>query len=667
VLSTIFPKDAKRGNGRLEMVSKLLEFTISRHAKTPYDLLVRKYCPSETAHSTYSQVETLFKVILRRVLAWDLLGSTHNWDLLFLYVGKFVRLRKFELLRLDNLINSLRVTDIAWLAATNRNERMCRAEFEKRRQLLGNVVSFIFQNFIPTFLKANFYATEMGADSNSVFYFRHDVWSIREQQVLRSFISSNLQPVPRKSASGNSVFTRVVPKPDGSGRVITKFKAANEHLKLLQTVLKQTVWDVDDLPSHVRYQKNPHTFAAKRERPFYTIRALRDFLPRLESFRRRIMAGRKVVPPVFIVKTDISRCYDTLNRDMALDNADSILRRADAFWLYRFKMFNCRVLSPKYYGRFESIARYDDLSLDDVVHGIAKARALSIIIDNQPKELLSSAGLSSVLEAHLNKTTVRINRRPFKHIKGVPQGSCVSSVLCDIVYDAFLREHMKFDARTTILFRYVDDFLLISTDLNAAESFLSAMTNGFPEYGVHINPAKTVTNFAPHLERPNGTSDTVNFLGIGIEVRSLLPVFRVLESRSAIASSLSYGGGPAGHVLASKITRYLSHRLHRHSTTLIRLPEHRRLAYCCNICRNIGSRVSLMVRLWFRFVNPVFLGRVLRWCISRVVLALRASSRPSISKSSTRSIRWACIKGFECELQSPKFESTLKQLRGFYS
>ena len=45
------------------------------------------------------------------------------------------------------------------------------------------------------------------------------------------------------------------------------------------------------------------------------------------------------------------------------------------------------------------------------------------------------------------------------------------------------------------LSRFVDDYLLITTDLQKAKGFLSTMKKGHPEYGCFINPDKTTTNF----------------------------------------------------------------------------------------------------------------------------------------------------------------------------
>ena len=49
--------------------------------------------------------------------------------------------------------------------------------------------------------------------------------------------------------------------------------------------------------------------------------------------------------------------------------------------------------------------------------------------------------------------------------------------------------------RTGLLLRYVDDFLLITREPEAAKEFLTTLQRGIPEYNCHVNVDKTATNF----------------------------------------------------------------------------------------------------------------------------------------------------------------------------
>jgi hypothetical protein len=51
------------------------------------------------------------------------------------------------------------------------------------------------------------------------------------------------------------------------------------------------------------------------------------------------------------------------------------------------------------------------------------------------------------------------------------------------------------DQHCGCLMRFVDDFLLIITDLQAAKNFITAMHGGFEEYGILVNANKTKSSF----------------------------------------------------------------------------------------------------------------------------------------------------------------------------
>jgi telomerase reverse transcriptase len=47
-----------------------------------------------------------------------------------------------------------------------------------------------------------------------------------------------------------------------------------------------------------------------------------------------------------------------------------------------------------------------------------------------------------------------------------------------------------------VLMRWVDDYLLVTTNIDKARDFLRMMNEGHPEYGCFISRDKTYTNFA---------------------------------------------------------------------------------------------------------------------------------------------------------------------------
>jgi telomerase reverse transcriptase len=89
---------------------------------------------------------------------------------------------------------------------------------------------------------------------------------------------------------------------------------------------------------------------------------------------------------------------------------------------------------------------------------------------------------------------------------GIPQGSVLSSILCNIFYADLEKEKLPFLADSEgLLLRLIDDFLFISMNKDHANEFLQVMndgkpysmdlTPGHPQYGCSINMEKSLVNF----------------------------------------------------------------------------------------------------------------------------------------------------------------------------
>jgi len=103
--------------------------------------------------------------------------------------------------------------------------------------------------------------------------------------------------------------------------------------------------------------------------------------------------------------------------------------------------------------------------------------------------------------------------------RGIPQGSVLSTILCNFYYGnvetelldgVFTEENQRdvneesktesedrhsYPSHAHLLVRIVDDFLLVTTDRDTSMRFLSKMGVGIPHLGVQTNKTKTQTNY----------------------------------------------------------------------------------------------------------------------------------------------------------------------------
>lgn len=183
----------KRLRGQaFEIIRKLQK----RHSNCAYSELLQHYCPKpeisesladslphfKSLASNDAQVFAFCKAVLLNVLPPELLGEqaedNPNRRILIERVKSFLKLRRFENFTLQEVMMDMKPSMIGWLAPPGciQEQRTSRTDYEKRVELLAELVYWIFDAFLIPFIRANFYVTESATHRNRLFFFRHDVW-----------------------------------------------------------------------------------------------------------------------------------------------------------------------------------------------------------------------------------------------------------------------------------------------------------------------------------------------------------------------------------------------------------------------------------------------------------------------------------------------------------
>jgi hypothetical protein len=152
---------------------------------------------------------------------------------------------------------------------------------------------------------------------------------------------------------------------------------------------------------------------------------------------------------------------------------------------------------------------------------IAHNYPYSIITDSVVYPKIANEEVLRLLKIHLFQHAVKIPAAPaekdntvrsagaeshfeyFTQVKGIPQGSVLSPLLCTFYYgDA---ERCIFSGRDTIekigladrtvVIRLMDDYIVISVDQSCVECFLQLAHQALKQYGEGVNPLKTKVNF----------------------------------------------------------------------------------------------------------------------------------------------------------------------------
>jgi telomerase reverse transcriptase len=133
---------------------------------------------------------------------------------------------------------------------------------------------------------------------------------------------------------------------------------------------------------------------------------------------------------------------------------------------------------------------------EDLENDLAVGKKNTIFVENVVNQIRDTSSLLDLLTEHISRNMVQIGKRFYRQKEGIPQGSVVSSLLCNYFYADLEAKHLSFlQTGESLLLRLIDDFLLITTNPAHAKRFLQVMHTGVPEYGVTVNPEKTLTNF----------------------------------------------------------------------------------------------------------------------------------------------------------------------------
>lgn len=150
--------------------------------------------------------------------------------------------------------------------------------------------------------------------------------------------------------------------------------------------------------------------------------------------------------------------------------------------------------------RWQTVAKAnnDARTFPEIIEeSFAPKRKGTIFVDSAARKHHDTKDLLALMTAHVGQNLVRIGKKYYRQKTGIPQGSILSSTICNYFYADLERNHLEFlQADDCLLLRLIDDFLLITIDQAKARQFVEVMQTGLPEYGVTVNLEKSLINFS---------------------------------------------------------------------------------------------------------------------------------------------------------------------------
>lgn len=432
----------------------------------------------------------------------------------------------------------MKLSHMLWLPASK-----CPHDHQQNQLILEMLIQWIYQDLIIPMLRSKFYVTEMenhASSSDGIHYFKHSIWKRIHLLGLKDLQSSLLRPlkssvIAQKKRLGYSKL-RLVPKATGLRPILNlsycpSLRSNQARVKSSPSINRM----LDPLFQVLKFElsRRPGILG-------HTVSGMKDIHARIQKFvLERKSCARCSASPLYCVAVDIERCFDQIRQRKLLAFVQALITEKELYFVRMYwKVMQSSTDATRVHaslfksvflaGEFEPFEQYISQKYLN-----RSGPSKHIWIDGIKFQSFTGKELLLLLEEHLFYNTISIDQMQYTQKCGIAQGSILSTLLCNLYYAQLEEEQLRpaiFDNLNTadgscihsLLQRYTDDFLLITTDRVQAETFLSLMNEGFPEYGCSINRIKTQLNFSPMGRNGNiAASRWFTWCGLIIDTKTL--------------------------------------------------------------------------------------------------------------------------------------------------
>ncbi|KAL2308141.1 hypothetical protein Nmel_001143 [Mimus melanotis] len=529
-------------------------------------------------HSSYWQVYMFVRDCLEKVIPAELWGSYHNKCRFLKNVKMFISRGRFAKVSLQELMWRMRVNDCMWLRLGKGDYFVPADEHCFREELLAKFLYWLMGTYVVELLRSFFYITETMFQKNMLFYYRKFIWGklqnigIRNHFVkvqLRPLSSEDMETIRQKKFVPMSSKLRFIPKPNGL-RPIVKVGGVVEPRALSKESREKKM-------SHYNTQLKNLFSALNYERTINTscigssVFGKDDIYKTWKQFVIKILESGGEIPHFYCVKADLSRAYDTIPHNKLVEVISRVLK-PEKRTVYCIRRYAVIMITPS--GKARRLYRRHDFMPDmkQFVSQLQENASLqnAIVVEQSLTFQETSSSLFNFFLQMIRNSILKIRNRYYLQCCGIPQGSILSTLLCSLFYGDMENKLLSGIKQDGVLIRLIDDFLLLTPHLMKARTFLRTLTSGIPEYGLLINPNKTVVNFPvddiPGCSKFKQLPDCrlIPWCGLLLDIKTL-EVYCDYSSYTctSIRSSLSFNSNiTAGKNMKYKLSAVLKLKCH---------------------------------------------------------------------------------------------------------
>ncbi|KAI9772335.1 MAG: hypothetical protein M1840_001084 [Geoglossum simile] len=461
-----------------------------------------------------AKVSAFCRAVIHNIIPGEFWGTgeTGEWNerIMMRNVDRFVTLRRYESLALHEALQGLKITSIHWLCPPGINPlaKVSLSDKNKRLSIFSEFIYYVFDSLLIPLIRSSFHVTETNVHRNRLFFFHHHVWRSISEPAIATLKLSMFEEV--KTSMAKRVLDRrplgfsqmrILPKETGVRPIVNlRRKPMTKHNG--EIVLGRSINSVMAPVFNVLgYEKK-----AQPNKLGSSLFSVGDMYPKLKSYKVKLEQHGLADRRLYFAKVDVQSCFDTIPQRRLVQLVEGLVTQEE----YRIEHHvelkapdghgygSHKVVPKKPSRKFKATARASDdySAFGRVVEGdIAHGKKNTVFVDQVVRSFQNKGPLLDLLGEHVQRNLVKIGKKFYRQKAGIPQGSVLSSLLCNFFYGDLEQKVLHFLDEDSILLRLIDDFLLITLNHDHAKQFLQIMHNGRPEYGVSVNPAKTLVNF----------------------------------------------------------------------------------------------------------------------------------------------------------------------------
>lgn len=548
-----------------------------------------------------------------------LFGSNHNYDIFkknikWLVQGnsKLRRIRIGHFILLDGSSTPhMDIDKVEWLHGLN-----IEIKYRIFIQVLWSVTRFLAE-----LLRRYFYISVTNPYANKLVYYRYDLWQKMQSKTINHYISRGL-------LRQVEIDDTRLPK-NGTSKM--KFHLKKDNLRLICTKQKKLTWAGNDhaiLMAVLKY--------VLINMPNYVKFSLNHLLAGLRDFRQRAGSG-----PIYYVRADLEDCFQSINQEklvnIIMDNLNR-LQPGEQVNLWRlvcsYKIIGRRGRESNVWSLDPEAEKADDRY--DQVHSMGLQQIPKHIFLNQ---LLRPQVVNPILRESKD------SKYGYYLTAGIRQGSSLSPKLCAIYLQEAFNCGMKeiFERHDCKLFRYVDDILFLTTDLEEAKRFVTKLGVGFEGFELRSNMDKLSCNFEFNQSNQDSGNGTTTTTPVPRSDEHVIFYRRKFQLRD-LSSSYNYCYNGINLDQTFSVSPYFDLDYICNSICKLSRIEPIHLDYELNgvsqVKQNIfeagllgGHRLATLILLSFQYrqlgnQNPKFLVLMIR----RIALSIKASIRAAVRR-----------------------------------